>query len=157
MPTDQLYRGVTTSEASPTAPLWSFADHFIHTSLIERNWNTMFQRHLAGKPGMPSRTRDDGQPQSRDEVMAGIHAWTEEWATQHRGKPLDELIAIGLQIRAETLALLASLTPEQLASPIPGTPWADGTLGGIMAANAAHGRTHYKWAKAGLAALQAAQ
>jgi len=27
--------------------------------------------------------------------------------------------------------------------------WADGTVGGIMAANADHGRTHYKWATDG--------
>jgi hypothetical protein len=154
MSDEERTRGLTHSQDDPDGPMWSFADHFIHTSLIEQNWNTMFRRHIAGKAGMPSRVREDGQPQTREEVMAGIHAWTEEWAQRHRGKPLSELARIGLEIRADTLKLLSELTDEDLVSEIPGTPWADSTVGGIMAANAGHGRTHFKWAKDGLAALE---
>jgi hypothetical protein len=148
MPEDELTRGVTPSEHDPEQT-WSFADHFVHTSLIERNWNAMVRRHVSGEPGMPRRVREDGTPQTREEVMAGIHAWTEEWADRHRGKPLDELVRVGLEIRADTLRLLSELTEEQLASRIPGAPWADGTVGGILAANADHGRMHFKWAKDG--------
>ena len=54
---------------------------------------------------------------------------------------------IGQEVRADTLALLASLTDDELQSEIPGAPWADGTVGAIMAANADHGRMHYAWAK----------
>jgi hypothetical protein len=61
-------------------------------------------------------------------------------------------VRVGLAVRADTLALLAELTAEQLESKIPGTPWADSTVGGIMAANADHGRMHFKWAKEGTAA-----
>jgi hypothetical protein len=43
--------------------------------------------------------------------------------------------------------LLAELSDEDLASKIPGAPWSDGTVGGIMAANADHGRMHYGWAE----------
>lgn len=81
--------------------------------------------------------------------MAGIHAWTEAWADEHRGKPFAELARIGLAVRAETLALLAELTDAQLAEQIPGAPWADGTIGGILAANADHGRMHFRWAREG--------
>ena len=98
---------------------------------------------------MARRVKDDGAPQSREEVMAGIHAWTEEWAEKQRGKPLDELVATGLAIRADTLQLLSELTQEQLDSKIPGAPWADGTVGAIMAANASHGRLHFGYAKDG--------
>jgi hypothetical protein len=84
-----------------------------------------------------------------EEIMASVHAWTEEWAEENRGKPFDELVCIGLTVRADTLKLLSELTDEQLDSKIPGAPWADGTVGGIMAANADHGRTHYKWATDG--------
>jgi len=98
---------------------------------------------------MPQRLNKDGTAQSRDEVMAGIHKWTETWADEHRGKPLGELVRAGLKVRADTLGLLAELTDEQLASTIPGTPWADSTVGGIMAANADHGRMHFKYAKEG--------
>ncbi len=148
MTAEDLYKPRTPSEHD-SEKSWSFADHFIHTSLIEQNWNAMFRRHIAGERGMPARVNTDGTAQSREQVMAGIHAWTEEWAEQHRGKPLSELVRVGLGVRADTLKLLSELTDDQLASPIPGTPWADGTLGGIMAANAAHGRMHFKWAKEG--------
>jgi hypothetical protein len=96
---------------------------------------------------MERRVNEDGTPQTMEQIMAGIHAWTEEWCREHQGKPLDELVRIGLETRAETLAYLATLTQEQLDSKIPGAPWADGTVGGIMAANADHGRLHFKYAK----------
>lgn len=125
---------------------WSYADHFIHTTLIERNWNDMFRRHLGGSRGMAKRVRADGTAQSMEEIMASIHAWTEEWKAEQAGKSLTELVRIGLATRAETLALLAELSDEDLESVIPGAPWADGTVGGIMAANADHGRMHFAWA-----------
>ena len=150
MDPELLYRPATPSEHDPEKS-WSIADHFVHTTLIEQNWNAMFRRHIAGEPGMQPRVRTDGTTQTRDEVMAGVHKWTENWADQHRGKSLDELVAVGLAVRADTLSLLSGLTDEQLTSVIPGTPWADSTVGGIMAANADHGRMHFKWAKDGLA------
>ena len=153
MSSEELYAPRTVSEHD-SSKTWSFADHFVHTTLIERNWNEMFRRHLDGQQGMTLGANPDGSRQSRDEIMAGIHKWTESWADEHRGKPLDELVRIGLAVRAETLALLASLTAEQLESKIPGAPWADGTVGGIMAANADHGRTHFKWAKEGTASVE---
>ncbi len=151
MSDEVLYAPRTFSEHDPDNR-WSYADHFIHTTLIERNWNDMFRRHLDGDRGMARRVNEDGTPQSMEQVMAGIHAWTEEWCKEHQGKPLDELVRIGLATRSETLALLASLTDEQLESKIPGAPWSDGTVGGIMAANADHGRMHFNWAKEGPAA-----
>lgn len=148
MSEEELNRPRTPSEHDPEKT-WSYADHFVHTSLIEKNWNAMFERHLAGEPGMAARLKSDGSPQSRDEVMAGIHKWTEAWADEHRGKSLEELVRVGLGVRSETLKLLTGLTAEQLQSKIPGAPWADGTVGGIMAANADHGRMHFKWAQEG--------
>jgi hypothetical protein len=140
----------TPSEHDPNKT-WSFADHFIHTSLIEQNWNAMFRRHISGEAGMAPRSNEDGTPQNRDQVMAGVHKWTEAWADQHRGKSLDQLVAAGQAIRADTLKLLSELSDEQLESKIRGAPWADGTVGAIMAANADHGRMHFKWAKEGTA------
>jgi hypothetical protein len=148
MTPEELAAPRTPSEHDPSKT-WSYADHFIHTTLIERNWNDMFRRHLAGGEGMTLGRNKDGSQQSREEIMAGVHRWTEEWAEKHRGKSLDELVRVGAETRAQTLALLAELTQEQLDSKIPGTPWADGTVGGIMAANADHGRMHFKWAKEG--------
>jgi hypothetical protein len=148
MTEDELQAPRTQSEHDPDK-WWSFADHFVHTTLIERNWNEMFRRHLDGQQGMTIGTNKDGTRQGMDEIMAGIHKWTESWADEHRGKAFEDLVRIGLVVRAETLQLLAELTDDQLESKIPGAPWADGTVGGIMAANADHGRTHFKWAKQG--------
>lgn len=152
MSAEELAAPRTPSEHDPSKT-WSFADHFIHTTLIEKNWNEMFRRHLGGGQGMAARMREDGSPQSREEVMAGVHRWTEAWADEHRGKPLDELVRVGLAVRADTLKLLSELSDEDLASKIPRAPWADGTVGGIMAANADHGRMHFKWAKEGTATV----
>jgi hypothetical protein len=148
MSDEELYAPRTQSEHDPEKT-WCFADHFVHTTLIEKNWNEMFRRHLAGQQGMTLGRNDDGSRQSMEEIMATVHAWTEGWADEHRGKPFDELVRIGLAVRADTLALLAELSDDDLASTIPGAPWADGTVGGIMAANADHGRMHYKWATDG--------
>ena len=141
----ELHSPRTHSEHDPEST-WSYADHFVHTTLIERNWNDMFRRHLRGDEGLPPRLNTDGSRQTMPEIMAGIHAWTEEWKREHTGKPLAELVRLGLATRAETLALLAELSDDDLASKIPGAPWADGTVGGIMAANADHGRIHFGWA-----------
>ena len=148
MTDEELYQPRTRSEHDPDKT-WCFADHFVHTTLIERNWNEMFRRHLAGEKGMTMFDRADGAKPTMEEIMASVHRWTEEWADENRGKPFDELVRIGLAVRSDTLKLLAELSDEQLASKIPGAPWADGTVGGIMAANADHGRMHYQWATDG--------
>ena len=146
MSDEELTSPRTFSEHDPESR-WSFADHFVHTTLIEQNWNAMFRRHVAGEQGLDERLRGDGSPQSMEEIMASIHSWTEEWKAQHSGKPFVELVRIGQAVRADTLALLAELSDEELASRIPGAPWADGTVGAIMAANADHGRMHFAWAE----------
>ena len=140
----------TRSENDPES-WWSYADHFIHTTLIERNFNEMVRRHISGQQGMDRAMVDEtGKAlRPREDLMAYVHRFTEEWKRQHDGKPTDELVRIGLTVRADTLALLAELTDEQLASKIPGAPWADGTVGGILSVHSSHGRTHRKWADEG--------
>jgi hypothetical protein len=145
-----MYAPRTQSEHDPSKT-WCYADHFVHTTLIEKNWNEMFRRHLEGEPGMNQWVKNDGTRQTMEEIMASVHEWTEGWADENRGKPFDELVRIGLAVRSDTLKLLSELSDEQLESKIPGAPWADGTVGGIMAANADHGRMHWKWAEEGTA------
>jgi hypothetical protein len=48
---DELQAPRTKSEHDPDS-WWSHADHFIHTTLIERNFNEMVRRHLRGEQGM---------------------------------------------------------------------------------------------------------
>jgi len=128
---------------------WSWADHFIHISLIERNFNAMIRRHLAGEQGMDRAMVDESGKALRPlgDIMAYVHELTESWKVKHEGKTLPELVRISSAIRAETLQLLSEIDDEQLQSKIPGAPWSDGTVGGIMAAHAGHWKMHRNWAQ----------
>ena len=83
--------------------------------------------------------------------MATVHEMTESWTVEHRDKSLSDVVALGQRARGETLALMAELSDEQLVEKLPGAPWADGTIGGVLATNADHGRMHWHWVKEGMA------
>ena len=51
--------------------------------------------------------------------------------------------------RENTAGQLRQMSDEQLAEKLPGAPWADGTIGGVLGANADHGRMHWNWMKEG--------
>jgi hypothetical protein len=97
----------------------------------------------------------DGQSRTREQIMASVHEMTETWVREHRDKSLSEVVALGQSVRAETLALLSELTDAQLDEKLPGAPWADGTVGGVLATNAGHGRMHWAWIKEGRTKLDA--
>lgn len=140
----------TPSEHDPDS-WWSNADHFIHTTLIEKNFNEMVRRHLRGEQGMDTAMVDESGKSMRpiEDIMAYVHSFTEGWKKEQEGKSLDELVQVGLAVRSDTLALLSELTDEQLASKIPGAPWADGTVGGVLSVHAGHYKMHRHWAETG--------
>ena len=82
--------------------------------------------------------------------MAAVHESNEDWVSRHRALTLNEIVAVGQQIRSETLTLVAELSDEQLLEKLPGAPWADGTIGGVLAVNGDHGRMHWSWVHEGL-------
>jgi hypothetical protein len=146
-----LLRGATPSEHDPDL-LWSPKDHFVHLALIEHNFVGMIRRFFEGDGNPVGLLKDkEGSERSREEIMAGVHAMTEQWAAKHRDKSWDECLAVTQLARAETLKLLGELSDEQLEQQMPGAPWADGVVGGILAVNALHGRQHWQWAMDGLA------
>lgn len=150
---DRLFRGLTPSEHDPSN-LWSALDHLAHLSLIEHNFAGMVRKHVAGHANPVGLTTNaDGTTRSRTDIMVTVHAMTEEWQRKHAGKVLSEVVALGQSARSVTLALLADLTDEQLAETLPGAPWADGTISGVLAANADHGRMHWKWVTDAFSAL----
>ncbi len=143
----QLFDDLTPSEHDPSN-YWSALDHLAHLALIERNFAAMIRKHVAGEKNPVGLTTDDnGAPRTMAQIMATVHAMTEEWQQKHHGKSLDEVIALGQSARAVSLQLLSELTDDQLQEVLPGAPWGDGTVGGVIAANADHGRMHWKWAK----------
>jgi hypothetical protein len=147
---DELRADRTRSEHDPET-WWTHADHFIHTTLIEKSFNEMVRRHISGEQGMdPAMVDPSGKAMKPiEDVMAYVHSFTEGWKREQEGKPLDELVRIGLAVRADTLQLLSELTDEQLVSKIPGAPWSDGTVGGVLSIHAAHARMHRGWSEAG--------
>jgi hypothetical protein len=143
----QMFDDLTPSEHDPSN-YWSALDHLAHLALIERNFAAMVRRHIAGHANPVGLANDDsGTPRTRDQIMASVHAMTEEWQREHHGKSFGEVVTLGASARAITLQLLSELTDEQLEERLPGAPWADGTIGGVLAANADHGRMHWKWVK----------
>jgi hypothetical protein len=144
---DQLFGDLTPSEHDPSN-YWSALDHLAHLALIERNFAAMIRRHITGHDNPVGLMLDDaGVPRTRADIMVSVHAMTEQWQQEHHGKSLSEVVALGTSARSVTLQLLSELTDEQLEEVLPGAPWADGTIGGVIAANAEHGRMHWKWAK----------
>ncbi len=149
---DQMTRGLTPSEHDPTN-MWSALDHLAHLSLIEHNFANMVRRHVNGHHNpVGLRTDDSGRPRSMEQIMATVHAMTDEWQIKHAGKSFAEVVALGQEARGVTLSLLAELSDEQLTETLPGAPWADGSVGGVLAANAGHGTMHWKWVSDAFAA-----
>lgn len=149
MSPDDLLRGLTVSRHAPES-WWSAQDHLAHLAGIEAVFNGIIRRHIAGDPNPIGLFKNsDGVMLSHAEIMARVHAMNEAWINEHRPQSFSEIVALGQRIRAETLALLAELSDEQLLGKIPGAPWADGTVGGVLAVNGDHARQHYGWVTAG--------
>jgi hypothetical protein len=144
---EELGRGVTASEHDPGVR-WSILDHLVHLAGIEQAFNSMIRRHLAGESNpVAVLTNADGSTRSREQIMATVHRANEEYVREHSAPSLSEAIALGQLARSETLALLAELPDELLGEKLPGAPWADGTIGGVLGTNADHGRMHWRWLK----------
>jgi hypothetical protein len=142
---EDLRRPLTASEHDPQNH-WSALDHFVHLALIERNFNAMIRRHFSGHANPVDLLNDEhGQPRTGDQVMARVHEWTEEWQREHHEDSYSQVVAITASARGETLQLMSELTDAQLQEKLPGAPWADGTVSGVLGINADHGRTHMDW------------
>lgn len=151
MSEETLHRGITASREDPESK-WSAKDHLAHLVGIEIAFNGIIKRHLEGQGNaIGIGVNEDGSRRSREEVMAVVHAMNEDWVKKHHDKSFDEIVALGQKVRGETLALLASLSDEQLNEQVPEAPWSDATIGGIIAVNGDHARQHFSWVTAGLA------
>jgi len=145
---EQLHRPLTPSEHDPDN-LWSALDHLAHLALIERDFVRMIRRHLEGDANpVGLLTGPDGSTRTREQVMAQVHKMTEEFQRTHHDDSLSEVVALTAAARGATLQLLAELTDAQLDETLPGAPWGDGTIGGVLAANSDHGHVHWKWVSA---------
>jgi hypothetical protein len=165
---EDVIRPITPSEHDPSTS-WSAKDHLAHLSYVESRFNEMIRAHLGGDPNPLGWNWPEGSPTTGDEVraglramdqpwarvlMAGIHDELETWTLKQRTQSFSGVVALGQHVRAETLALLGTLTDMQLAELIPRSPFADGTIGGLIANNGGHIRGHWAWIDAALARRQ---
>jgi hypothetical protein len=141
---EELTRPCTQSEVAGEAP-WSAKDHLAHLAFIERAFQGMIRRTISGESN-PIRFGGG----SREEIIARVHQGNQDNVDSHRDDDLDALLEDLRAARADTLALLDELTDEQLASPLPGAPWNDGTIGGVLITNAHHEIQHWAWVSEGL-------
>ncbi|HEX4905346.1 MAG TPA: DinB family protein [Acidimicrobiales bacterium] len=143
----QLTAPCTESQTEGEAP-WSAKDHVAHLAMIERAFQGMIKRAVEGKDNPVG--FDFSGARSRDDVIAQVHRGNQDNVEAHRDDDLDTLFADLDAARADTLALLDQLTDEQLAAPLPGAPWNDGSIGGVLITNAHHAIQHWAWVEEGL-------
>lgn len=143
---EDLERPCTESEVDGAAP-WCAKDHLAHLAMIERAFQGMIKRTIGGS------SNPVGFDFKADRVgaIARVHQGNQDDVEAHKDDDLDTLIASLTDSRAESRRLLDSLTDEQLATPVPGAPWMDGTIGGVILTNAYHQIQHWKWVSEGLA------
>ena len=152
LPEADLTKPATPSAHDPSSH-WSAQDHLAHLAGIEESFVQMIRNFLAGEANPVAVVNNpDGTRKPMDEIMRHVNEMNEWWVIKHRQKPLVQIVALGQQARAQTIALLGELSDEQLAQKLPGAPWSDGTIGGVLSVNADHGRMHWKLVKDGWAA-----
>ena len=144
---EQLERKCTESEVPGGAP-WSPKDHVAHLIRVERSFLAYARRTVDGEaePIGFSRMGSD-----QDEVRAAIHLANQRHVEDVATRSLDELFAELRAARADTLAFIDAHNDETLARPVPGSPWGDGTIGGMLGRNAAHQINHMRAYQEGLA------
>lgn len=143
----QLERRCTESEVPGAAP-WSPKDHIAHLIRIERSFLTFARRTVDGDAEPIGFSRMGG---NQDEVRAAIHLANQRHVEDLAARSLDELFAELRAARADTLAFLDAQNDDTLARPVPGSPWGDGTIGGMLGRNAAHQVNHMRAYREGLA------
>jgi hypothetical protein len=144
MPENDLLRACTQSEVPDGEP-WTPKDHLAHLALIERAFQQICRRTIDG-----AERPIEWEGTSRDEILAFVHRMNQRNVEEHKADDVDTLLADMDAARSGTLAFIDGLTDEQLAIPIPGAPWGDGTIAGVLQALAGHERMHLSWTEEGL-------
>jgi hypothetical protein len=107
----------------------------------------MIERTLQGHERPVGLSGDDLQ-----DVLGTVHRLNQENVEEHRADDLSVLLTDLEAARADTLALLDRISDKDLARPVPGAPWADGTIGGVLITAGYHDQQHVMWVQEALAA-----
>lgn len=137
-----------TESAIPEGASWRPQDHLAHLAMIERAFQGMIRRTLQGEADPIGFSRSGLT--SQEEIVAWVHQQNQEYIDAHHDESLAAVLANRAVTRAKTLEMLEQLTDAQLAQPVPGAPWGDGTIGSIIMINSHHETMHLSWVEEGL-------
>jgi predicted DNA-binding ribbon-helix-helix protein len=145
MPADVLASACTDSEAEG-GERWTPKDHLAHLLRIEEAFLAAARRTML----------DEAHPirfsgTTREEILAGVHRDNEEHVAALRDLDVEHLLAKLEAARQNTLNFISTLDEDALDKKIPGAPWNDGTIGGVLMTNAHHELQHLAWVDEGLA------
>jgi hypothetical protein len=129
----------TDSEDPDGAP-WAPIDHLGHLLRIEKAFLGMAKLTVAGDEA-PIKIAGS----TWEDRIAQVHRDNEAHLDSLRPLEIETLLTELAKARTETMSFIDELSDEQLTTPIPDAPWGDGTIGGVLMANAGHERQHLAW------------
>lgn len=144
----QLSQPCTDSEVPGAAP-WTPKDHIPHAARVERAFVRLVESTIAGEADPIGIVRGGGSGKGTD-FASWVHQSNQQNVEENHDRSLDDLLASLDKTRARTLTFLEGLSDEQLTMPVPSAPWADSTVGGILATIGHHQVQHLNWIKEGL-------
>ncbi len=137
---DELLHRPCTESEDPDGSPWAPIDHLAHLLRIEQAFLGMAKLTLEGDE---SPIKIGGS--TFEERIAQVHRDNEAHLASLRPLDVAALLSALTEARARTVEFVERLSAEELATPIPGAPWGDGTIGGVLMANAGHERQHLQW------------
>lgn len=140
---EEIERPVTPSEVEG-GEMWRVKDHLAHAVGVERYLQGVVKRTLAGAEDPAGFYTQVGSLE-REAVMRAINQANERSYAKYRDEPLASLLAKLGETRQATLALLASLSDEQLAAVSPHSPFGRGTVRDLFRQMAKHDGQHVDW------------
>jgi hypothetical protein len=142
---EDLLRPITESAVEGEED-WSAKDHLAHLAQVEVTFRGVVERALAGDPD----PADMGQVKSAQEAIARQNHINARTVVEGRAASREELLSALRAARGKTLEVMEGCSDEQLASPVAGAPWGDGTVSGVLATVAFHHGRHLQQVQGGL-------
>ena len=136
----ELLNTPCTASEDPGGSDWAPIDHLAHLLRIEHAFLAMARLTLAGDE---SPIKIAGS--TWEERLAQVHRDNEAHLESLRPLEVDSLLSALSDARGKTVDFIKGLSEDQLATAIPGAPWGDGTIGGVLMANAGHEHQHIGW------------
>jgi hypothetical protein len=146
---EELERPLTPSEVEG-GETWRARDHLAHAVGVERYLQGVIKRTLAGAEDPAGFYTQIGSLES-EPLQRVINQANQRSFAKYRDEPVAPLLAKLAENRRETLALLESLSDEQLDQASPHSPFGLGTVRDLFWQMARHDGQHVDWLTEALA------